>query len=193
MKPKRRRTKLSGFASFESPQLPLHLRSEKPLCRLPPRLCCLNCQNSQNPSSPRPPCPVGPAGPKNPRPWLQLCRHIPCRLSTTRPGKRRERPDHPSFHRCCSWKFPVCQLHLFGFQACIQVPTTPRFSRLPRTMPEQAGRDGHLKAEGSAVAPLSCPQARTITRFHKEKKMCPAAASRSSAEGAANKKKSQKC
>ena len=42
-------------------------------------------------------------------------------------------------------------------------PHTP-ISRLPRPVPEQAGRDGQLTAEGSAVAPLLYPQARTNTQ-----------------------------
>ncbi|XP_075307052.1 uncharacterized protein LOC142368762 [Odontesthes bonariensis] len=45
-------------------------------------------------------------------------------------------------------------------------------SRLPRTVPEQTGGDGHLTAEGSAVAPLSCPQARTSTHISVKKIKC---------------------
>lgn len=37
--------------------------------------------------------------------------------------------------------------------------------QLPWTVPEQAGRDRDFVAEGSAVAPLSCPKARTNTHF----------------------------
>ena len=44
-----------------------------------------------------------------------------------------------------------------------------------------------MTAKGSAVAPLSSPQAHIKTRFHKENKLCPVAASRLSAKGAANK------
>ena len=45
-------------------------------------------------------------------------------------------------------------------------------SRLPRTVPEYTGRNRHLMAEGSAVAPLSCPQARTITQVFIKKLKC---------------------
>ena len=99
VKPKRRRMKLSGFASLESPQLPLHLRCAKALRRLLPRFCSLKFPNRRNLSPPRPPCPVEPAGPRNPRPRLRLRRNSPRRLSTARPGRRREWPYRPSLHR----------------------------------------------------------------------------------------------
>ena len=127
VKPKRRRMKLSGFASLKSPQLPLHLRRAKALRRLLcagcfaqvalRRLLCAGCfaqaalrrlllrfrslrsLSSRNPSPPRLTCPVEPAGPRNPQPRLQLRRHSPRKLSTARPGRRRERPDRPSLHR----------------------------------------------------------------------------------------------
>ena len=68
----------------------------------------------------------------------------------------------------------------------LRAPHTP-ISRLPQTVPEQARRDGHLTAEGSAVAPLSCPQHAYTHVFIKKINLCPAAASRPSAKGAANK------
>ena len=45
-------------------------------------------------------------------------------------------------------------------------------SRLPRTVPEYTGRNGHLMAECSAVDPLSCPQASTITQVFIKKIKC---------------------
>ncbi len=45
-------------------------------------------------------------------------------------------------------------------------------SQLPRTVPEQAGKEGHLTTDGFAVAPLLCPQARTHTQIFGKKIKC---------------------
>ena len=126
------------------------------------------------------------AGPRNPRPRLQLCRHSLRKLP--RPGRRIERPDHPSLHRWCSWKFHVFQLHLFGFWACTQGPPS-----LP-----SASCHGPCKSKPWETdiwwhrvqqLPLSHvhKHAHTHTSFRKENRMCPASASRLSADGTVNK------
>lgn len=65
-------------------------------------------------------------------------------------------------------------------------PSTPPASQPPRAMPERDGMEGHSMAEGSVIAPLACPQARTHKWSSRKKvKVCSTAASRPSAKGAA--------
>ena len=73
-----------------SPPAPCKSFAQAALRRLLPRFRSLKFKQAK----PQP-APVEPAGPNR----LRLRPHSPRRLSTARPGRRRERPDRPSLHR----------------------------------------------------------------------------------------------
>lgn len=73
-----------------------------------------------------------------------------------------------------------------AFQHASRAPLHSPASQPPRAMPERDGMEGHSMAEGSVIAPLACPQARTHKWSSRKKvKVCSTAASRPSAKGAA--------
>ena len=159
--------KLSSSASFESPQLPLRLHSTRPSHRL-----LLKFRSSKIPKLSKPlltpPLLQGQAGwSKKPSAPAAAPAAQPTQAAQAR--KKKSAALSPSVMQLdvpCSPAPPVWLSSMHPV-----APHAP-ISQLPWIVPEQARRDRHLMAEGSAVAPLSCPQARTHTQVFAKKIKC---------------------